>query len=46
MAYLSWLYTAMADVHNKAQRSYNMSRIKGKDTKPEMLQYRRVTRFL
>jgi hypothetical protein len=34
-------YTAldlgMADVHNKATRSYNMSRIKGKDTKPEML---------
>ncbi len=27
----------MADVHSKAQRSYNMSRIKGKDTKPEML---------
>lgn len=22
----------MADVHNKEQRSYNMSRIKGKDT--------------
>lgn len=32
----------MADVHNKKQRSYNMSRIKGKDTKPEML----VRRFL
>ena len=32
----------MADVHNKATRSYNMSRIKGKDTKPEML----VRRFL
>ena len=27
----------MADVHTKAQRSYNMSRIKGKNTKPEML---------
>ena len=27
----------MADVHNTATRSYNMSRIKGKDTKPEML---------
>lgn len=27
----------MPDVHTKAQRSYNMSRIKGKDTKPEML---------
>lgn len=32
----------MADVHNKATRSYNMSQIKGKDTKPEML----VRRFL
>jgi DNA mismatch endonuclease, patch repair protein len=30
------------DVHNTATRSYNMSRIKGKDTKPEML----VRRFL
>jgi DNA mismatch endonuclease, patch repair protein len=27
----------MADVHTKKQRSYNMSRIKGKNTKPEML---------
>ncbi len=27
----------MADVHDKATRSYNMSRIKGTDTKPEML---------
>lgn len=27
----------MADVHNKQTRSYNMSRIKGKNTKPEML---------
>ena len=27
----------MADVHTAAQRSYNMSRIKGKNTKPEML---------
>lgn len=27
----------MADVHNKATRSYNMSRIRGRDTKPEML---------
>ncbi|MDO8951360.1 MAG: hypothetical protein Q7U86_01985 [Draconibacterium sp.] len=25
------------DVHNTATRSYNMSRIKGKNTKPEML---------
>ncbi len=24
----------MADVHNKETRSYNMSRIKGKNTKP------------
>jgi DNA mismatch endonuclease, patch repair protein len=32
----------MADVHTKEQRSYNMSRIKGKDTKPEML----VRKFL
>jgi DNA mismatch endonuclease (patch repair protein) len=27
----------MADVHNTSTRSYNMSRIRGKDTKPEML---------
>ncbi|MDY0103025.1 MAG: DNA mismatch endonuclease Vsr [Lentimicrobium sp.] len=27
----------MADVHDKATRSYNMSRIKGKNTKPEIL---------
>jgi DNA mismatch endonuclease, patch repair protein len=27
----------MADVHTSEQRSYNMSRIKSKDTKPEML---------
>ncbi|WP_372948652.1 hypothetical protein [Mariniphaga sp.] len=26
----------MADVHNKATRSFNMSRIKGKNTKPEL----------
>ncbi len=32
----------MADVHSKESRSYNMSRIKGKDTKPEML----VRKFL
>lgn len=32
----------MADVHNKETRSYNMSKIKGKDTKPEML----VRKFL
>jgi DNA mismatch endonuclease (patch repair protein) len=27
----------MADVHSKALRSYNMSQIKSKDTKPELL---------
>jgi len=27
----------MADVHDKATRSYNMSQVKSKDTKPEML---------
>jgi len=27
----------MTDVHDKETRSYNMSRVKGKDTKPEML---------
>lgn len=27
----------MADVHSKETRSYNMSRIKGKNTKPEIL---------
>ncbi|TGD81702.1 very short patch repair endonuclease [Hymenobacter wooponensis] len=27
----------MADVHSAATRSYNMSQIKGKNTKPEML---------
>jgi DNA mismatch endonuclease, patch repair protein len=27
----------MADVQTKEQRSFNMSRIKGKNTKPEML---------
>jgi DNA mismatch endonuclease Vsr len=32
----------MADVHSKEIRSYNMSRIKGRDTKPEML----VRKFL
>jgi DNA mismatch endonuclease (patch repair protein) len=32
----------MADVHDKKTRSYNMSHIKGKDTKPEML----VRKFL
>ncbi len=32
----------MTDVHDKTTRSYNMSRIKGKNTKPEML----VRKFL
>jgi len=32
----------MTDVHSHATRSYNMSRIKARDTKPEML----VRRFL
>jgi DNA mismatch endonuclease, patch repair protein len=32
----------MTDVHNRSTRSYNMSRIKSKDTKPEMV----VRRFL
>lgn len=32
----------MADVHDRKTRSYNMSRIKGKDTKPELL----VRKFL
>jgi len=32
----------MADVHNKETRSYNMSKIKSKDTKPEMI----VRKFL
>ncbi|MFA0962785.1 very short patch repair endonuclease [Roseivirga sp. BDSF3-8] len=27
----------MTDVHSKETRSYNMSRIRGKDTKPEMV---------
>lgn len=32
----------MADVHTPQQRSYNMSRIRGKDTRPEM----KVRKFL
>jgi len=32
----------MADVHDKITRSYNMSQIKSKDTKPELL----VRKFL
>ena len=31
------LNLGMADVHSKKVRSYNMSRIKGKNTKPEVL---------
>lgn len=27
----------MVDVHTRKQRSYNMSRIKGRDTKPELI---------
>lgn len=27
----------MADVHDRKTRSYNMSRIRAKDTKPELL---------
>jgi len=30
-------FCSMADVHDKKTRSYNMSQIKGKDTKPEIL---------
>jgi DNA mismatch endonuclease, patch repair protein len=36
-----YLYS-MVDVHDKETRSYNMSRIRSKDTKPEMM----VRRFL
>jgi DNA mismatch endonuclease (patch repair protein) len=32
----------MADVHDKQTRSFNISQIKGKDTKPEMM----VRKFL
>jgi DNA mismatch endonuclease (patch repair protein) len=32
----------MADVHNKQTRSYNMSRIRSKDTKPELLVRKRL----
>ena len=32
----------MADVHNKKTRSYNMSMIRSKDTKPEII----VRKFL
>ena len=33
---------SMADVHTPAQRSYNMSRVRSKDTKPELI----VRKFL
>ncbi len=32
-----WHLPKMADVHTPAQRSFNMSRIRGRDTKPEVL---------
>ena len=32
----------MADVHTPAQRSFNMSRVRSKDTKPELI----VRKFL
>lgn len=32
----------MADVHTPAQHSYNMSRVRSKDTKPELI----VRKFL
>lgn len=35
-------YLYMADVHTPEQRSYNMSRVKSKDTKPELI----VRKFL
>ena len=34
IAELSYYLCFMTDVHNKETRSYNMSRIRGKDTKP------------
>ena len=36
------IHTEMTDVHDKKTRSYNMSRIRAKDTKPEMI----VRRYL
>lgn len=36
------IYISRMDVHNKRTRSYNMSQIKAKDTKPEMI----VRKFL
>lgn len=37
-----FIFNKMTDVHSKEIRSYNMSKIKGKDTKPEIL----VRKFL
>jgi DNA mismatch endonuclease, patch repair protein len=38
LIYLISFYSKyMVDVHTKSQRSYNMSRIKSKNTKPEMI---------
>ena len=34
---ICYLCREMTDVHEPEVRSYNMSRIKGKDTKPEMI---------
>lgn len=42
MLYLFFNFVNMADVHTPQQRSFNMSRIKGSNTKPEML----VRKFL
>jgi DNA mismatch endonuclease (patch repair protein) len=39
---VSQIFTLMTDVHDKQTRSFNMSRIKSKNTKPEML----VRKFL
>ena len=40
--YCNSLYSIMTDIHDKITRSYNMGRIKGKDTKPELI----VRKFL
>lgn len=42
MRYPSSYLSSMADVHDKKTRSYNMSQIKAKNTKPELL----VRKFL
>lgn len=41
-AFVQAIIVIMVDVHDKKTRSFNMSRIKGKDTKPEMM----VRKFL